>query len=187
MPSPAVRRAAALPALLIAVGIAVGVVACGPTDPGPSGSPVADASDGPGPTATLSSALAAFEARLRDATARHGLLVRSLAEASGSGTAADLRLAVGQVRTWVNGEREWIRAHPSEPCFESAVAIFDDALDAMDASADSFLGTIEATTSPSDDVTRPSIGAAAVQSLQDSSRALLDAAAQAKNARTNCR
>lgn len=187
MHSPAVRGAATLPALLAAVGIAFAVAACGPAEPSPSGTPVAHSSDGLGPTATLTSALATFEARLRDATARHGLLIRSLAEASGPGKAADLRLAVGQVRTWVNGEREWIRAHPSEPCFESAVAIFDDALDAMDASADSFLGTIEATTSPSDDVTRPSIGAAAVQSLQDASRALLDAAAQAKNARPNCR
>jgi hypothetical protein len=172
--------------LALAAGSLGGLAACEPTESSPSGTPAADASDGLGPTATLASALATFEARLRDATARHGLLVRSLAEASGSGRAADLRLAVGQVRTWVDGERVWIRAHPTEPCFELAVATFDEALDAMDASADSFLGMVEATTAPSDDVTRPSIGAAAVQSLQDASRALLDAAAQAKNARPNC-
>jgi hypothetical protein len=56
----------------------------------------------------------------------------------------------------------------------------------MDASADAFLGMVEVTTAPSDDVTVPSIGAEAVQKLQDASRALLDAAAQAKTARANC-
>lgn len=173
--------------LALAAGSLGGLAGCESVVPSPSGTPAADGSDGLGPTATLTSALATFEGRLRDATARHGLLIRSLAAASGSGQAADLRLAIGQVRTWVDGERVWIRAHPSEPCFELAVATFDEALDAMDASADSFIGMIEATTSPSDDVTRPSIGAAAVQSLQDASRALLDAAAQAKNARTTCR
>lgn len=186
MPSPVVRRAAALSVLLIAIGIAVGVAACGPVEPSPSGTPVAESSDGLGPSETVTTALATFEARLHDATARQGLLVRSLAEASGSGTTADLRLAVGQVRTWVDEERGWIGTHPSEPCFELAVATFDDALDAMDASADSFLGMFEATTSPSDDVTRPSIGAAAVQALQDASRALLEAAALAKTARLVC-
>lgn len=139
------RRPVASSRPFVAVVLALmGLAACGPSEQLPSGTPVADASDGLGPTATLTSALATFEARLRDATARHGLLVRSLAEASGSGTAADLRLAVGQVRTWVDGEREWIRAHPSEPCFALAVATFDDALDAMGSSADSFLGMIEA-------------------------------------------
>ena len=180
----AARRAVL--AALIAFGAAVALAACGPADPAPSSDAPTLASPDAGPSATPTSGLPAFEARLRDASARHGLLVRALGDASGSGSAADLRLVVGQMRTWIEGERAWIVAHPSEPCYEVAVATFDDALDAMDAAADAFLATVEVSTAPSDDVTRPSMGAEAVGRLQDASRALLDAAARAKTARTDC-
>jgi hypothetical protein len=184
---PAARRAVLAAAFVLGLALAaVALAGCGPAEPVPPSDPTPSVSPDGGPSATPASGLAAFEARLRDATARQGLIVRALGDASGSGDPADLRLVVGQMRTWVEGERAWIAAHPSEPCFELAVATFDAALDAMDAAADAFLGTVEVSTAPSDDVTRPSIGAEAVERLQDASRALLDAAARAKTARTDC-
>jgi hypothetical protein len=172
-----------------ASGLALAVVvatACGSTEPLPSATRV-PASDGPGAaTSGTSDPLAAFEARLRDATAREGQLVRAIADASDAG-APEIRLAVGQMRDWVEAERAWLAEHPVEPCFDAAGTKFEAALDAMAAAADGFEGLVEVSVPPSDDVTRPSMGAAAAQALQDAARALEDAAGLAKVARTECR
>ena len=186
MPSPTGRLAAIVPILLVAAALSVAVGGCGTAEPSPSRTPFVEPSDGAGPTPTLTSGLALFEGHLRDASSRQGLIVRSLAAATATGEAADLRLAVGQMRAWVEDERGWLRDNRSQPCFEHAVVRYMAALDAMDRSADEFLAMAEATVAPSDNVARPSIGAA-VAALQDVGRALLDAEAMARTSRPNCR
>jgi hypothetical protein len=98
-----------------------------------------------------------------------------------------MRLAVAQMRRWVDGERAWLAAHPIEGCYESAGRKFAGAIDTMSTSADWFGAIAEASAAPSDDVSLPSARTEAGQSLQDAGRALLDAAALAKVARTTCR
>ena len=173
---------AAFPTLLALALVAVG---CGADSP-VSVSPSVVRLDDPSAAAASPDALAGFEARLRDATTREGGLVRAVAGASAD---ADMRDAVAQMRHWVDGERTWLADHPADPCFDAAATKFQAALDAMTASADEFEALMEvaATIAPSDDVTVPSMGALAGQSLQDAAQALADAAALAKTARTSCR
>src|SRR5690242_3670961 len=172
---------------LIALALVAG--ACGATEPLPSPTPAAPAGasvttgDSPAPGAT--SALSGFEAHLRDATAREGLLVRALAGAS-AGSAGELRLAIGQMHAWAATERTWLTDHPADPCFDAAATKLRAALDAIDSSATWFEGTIEASLAPSDDVSRSSMGTEAANDLGDAGQALIDAAALAKAARTAC-
>ena len=138
------------------------------------------------PTVGISSNLAAFETRLRDATAREGQLVRSAAAASG-GSRSELRLAVVQMRRWVSDERAWLAEHPPEPCYAAAVTKFDAALDEMNAAVDGLAGIADASVAPSDDVSIPSAGTAAAHALQNATRGLFDSAVLAKTARPDCR
>ena len=176
-----------IPATLVIL-IGLFVAACGSTEPlpSPSGSTGAPAAASPsGADAGATSGLSAFEGRLRDATAREGLLVRSLGAASG-GTDADMRLAIGQMRAWADGERTWLADHPAEPCYDAAATKFGGALDAMASSADWFDGMVGASLAPSDDVSRASMGTQAANDLQTATQALADAAALAKAARASC-
>jgi hypothetical protein len=173
----------ALAGVLLAAALVAG---CGATEPSPSRSPDLGPDASAAATAAPTSNLADFEGRLRDATTREGVLVRALADAS-AGSAADLRLVVGQMRDWVEGEQAWLANHPIEPCYDAAGTKFEAALDAMAASADAFAALADAGPAASDDVTTPSLGAQGGQSLQDAARALADAAGLAKVARTECR
>ena len=174
------RTARATAALLLT--LAVG--ACGTTIPSSAPGSL-DASRQPTNPGGSTSTLPEFEGRLRDATAREGQLVRSVAAASG-GSAADLRLAVLQMRQWVDGEREWLAQHPPAACYAEAAAKYQAALVAMGAAADGFAGIADASVAPSDDVSIPSAGTAAANALQATAQALLDAAALAKVARPGC-
>jgi hypothetical protein len=162
--------------------------ACGSTTPLLHGSSAAGGESDPSQSATtgLTSQLAEFEGRLRDATAREGALVRAIASAS-AGARAQMRLAVAQMNRWVEDERAWLAAHPVEPCYETAGKTFETAVDAISTSAFWFAAIANASPAPSDDPSIQSAGTKAGQSLQDAARALLDAAAQAKVARTTCR
>ena len=177
--------------LLVSAGalLAVVLAACGATEPLPSAtpSPPPDASGAPGGSSGPggTSGLSDFEARLRDATAREGQVVRAVAGAS-AGSTADLRLAIGQMRDWVAGERAWLGEHPADPCYDAAATKLRAALDAMEGSAGWLEGTVTASLAPSDDVSRSSMGTEAGNDLQDAGQALIDAAALAKAARTAC-
>jgi hypothetical protein len=171
--------------LLFAVTLTVGSAGCGTTEPLPSSPPGTGAAESALATSVGSDPLALFEGELREATTREGALVRALADAQDS--APKLRLAVGQMRAWVDAERAWLADHPIEPCFDAAGTKFEAALDSMTASADAFEALASASVAPSDDVSAPSLGSAAGQSLQDAARALADAAGLAKVARTECR
>ncbi len=166
--------------------LTVVLAACGATEPLPSATPSLppEVSSAPGgsPTGNVSR-LSEFEARLRDATAREGPLVRAAAAAS-AGTAADLRLVIGQMRDWAAGERAWLDEHPADPCYDAAATKLRAALDAMVSSAGWLEGTVTASLAPSDDVSMSSMGTEAGNDLQDAGQALIDAAALAKAART---
>ena len=177
------RRSDLSPILAILVLIGSMFVACGSTDPLPS--VTARPTDVPSADTGSRSALSDFEGRLRDATAREGLLIRTLASAS-VGSAADLRLAIAQMRDWADGERAWLAQQPSTTCYDPAVTKFRAALDAMASSASWFEGTIEASLAPSDDVSLGSMETEASNDLQDVTQALTDAAALAKAARATC-
>ena len=127
-----------------------------------------------------------FEGRLRDATAREGQLVRTIAVAS-VGTPPEIRLAVAQMNRWVDDERAWLAAHPVEPCYESAGKAFREAIDAISTSAFWFAAIADASPAPSDDPSIQSAGEKAGRALQDAGRGLVDAAGLAKVARTTCR
>jgi predicted small lipoprotein YifL len=182
---PAPRRAVPRRVVLLLAALAV-VAGCG--SDGPTVSPSAAASTGGEPgrsaapgTSPATSNLAAFEGRLREATAREGLLVQAIAAAS-AGSPADLRLAVGQMRDWVAGEEAWLRSNPPETCYLAAAQAFQAALTSMEAAAAGFEALAAASPGPSGDAG----GAAAAASLQDVARSLLDAAAKAKTARPDC-
>ncbi len=167
----------------VVVVIALLVGGCGTSDPLPSGGAGSPAVDGPSPTLGLTSRLAEFEGRLREATAAEGTLVQKLAAAS-VGTAADMRRAVAQMRDWVASQRAWLADHPAEPCYDAAATKLEAALAAMTSAADQSAAISSvASPGPSDDAA----GAAAAQSLQDAAQALVDAAALAKTDRPNCR
>jgi hypothetical protein len=162
--------------------------ACGATEPLPSAGPGSDqpaAATSPSADSPARLGLSAFEARVRDATGREGQLVRALAAAS-AGTAAEMRLAVGQMRQWADGETAWLAAHPADACYDAAATKFQAAIDAMTSSADWFSGMVDASLAPSDDVSRGSMGTEAGNDLQDATQALADAAALAKAARASC-
>jgi hypothetical protein len=171
------------------IALALAAAACGATEPLPSSTPAvpvdASSSAGGSPAAAGTSGLSDFEARLRDATAREGQLVRAVAAAS-AGSAADRRLAIGQMRDWADGERTWLTDHPADPCYDAAATKFRAALDSMKSSADWLEGTLTASLAPSDDVSMSSMGTEAGNDLQDAGQALIDAAALAKAARTAC-
>jgi hypothetical protein len=169
--------------------IAAAAAACGSTEPLPSGVP--NAASGQPPLAstsgtTTTSGLSDFEARVRDATAREGALVRDLGTAS-AGSAADLRLVLEKMRQWAEGERTWLAQHPPDPCYDAAATKLQAAAEAISSSAAWFSGMIAASISPSDDVSRGSMGTEAANDLQDATQALADAAALAKTARAACR
>jgi hypothetical protein len=124
--------------------------------------------------------------RLRDATAREGQLVRTIAAAS-VGTPAEMRLAVAQMNRWVDDERAWLAAHPVEPCYESAGKTFQAAIDAVSTSAFWFAAIADASPPSSNDPSIQSAGEKAGRALQDAGRGLVDAAGLAKMARTSCR
>jgi hypothetical protein len=182
------RRPSVLLAPSIALLTAV-LAACGATEPLPSSPPSVpadtSAAAGGSPAAGGTSGLSDFEARLRDATAREGQLVRAVAAAS-AGSAADVRLAIGQMRDWADGERTWLTDHPADPCYDAAATKFRAALDAMTSSANWLEGTVTASLAPSDDVSMNSMGTEAGNDLADAGQALIDAAALAKAARTAC-
>jgi hypothetical protein len=168
---------------------AVILAACGATEPlpSPAASSTSDGSPavGDSPDAVASSGLSEFEAHLRDATAREGQLVRALASAS-AGSAAELRLAISQMRAWATSERAWLTDHPADPCYDAAATKVLAAIDSIESSAGWFEGVIDASLAPSDDVSRGSMGTEAGNDLQDAGQALIDAAALAKAARTGC-
>lgn len=187
LPSPSAAGRSTALRLILAGALALVLGACGSTEPLTSASPIGAAPDESAlRTAAVTDPLAEFEGRLRDATASEGRLVQSLASAS-AGSAADMRLAVTQMRDWVDDQRAWLAAHPADPCYDAAATKFEAAIDAIAASADWFESTVEASLAPSDDVSRSSAGTEAANSLQDASRALLDAAGLAKVARQDCR
>ncbi len=167
---------------VLMLGAVLGACGTDQVDLPPASIVLPDASAGP-PT---SDPLAVFEGRLRDATMREGALVRTIAAAS-AGNRADLRLAVLQMRQWVDGERAWLKDHPVQPCYDAAGTKFEAALDSIAASADGFSGVADASFAPSDEVSLQSAGTAGASALQDAARALVDAAALAKTARTSCR
>lgn len=169
---------------ILGLALAAAVVAgCGSSvAPSTSSLPDSVGSSSPLPTPELADPLAAFEGRLRDATTREGQLVRALAAASAGGP-SQMRLAVIQMRQWIDAERTWLGAHPGAPCFATAVAAYQAAIDAMTRAADGFAATASRSPTPSGDPD----GAAAGQALQDAARALTDSAVFAKNARSSCR
>jgi predicted small secreted protein len=175
--------------LVSATVLLAGVLAaCGATEPLPSATrsfPPEVSSPPGGSPAGNGSGLSDFEARLRDATAREGQLVRAVAAAS-AGSPADLRLVIGQMRDWAAGERAWLGDHPADPCYDAAATKLRAALDAMVSSAGWLEGTVTASLAPSDDVSMNSMGTEAGNDLQDAGQALIDAAALAKAARTAC-
>lgn len=171
--------------VVLAVLLAIVASGCGPSEAGPSSSTDGD----PAATAIARASgaaqgdpLSAFEGRLRDATTAQGIIVRALAAAS-AGSTAQVDAAVGQMRTWVAAEQAWLKAHPAQTCFAAAATRYSAAVEAMATSAGQFEAAAHASPAASDDAA----GAAAAQSLQDASRALLDAAALAKTSRPNCR
>ena len=175
-------------ALALLIGLLV--VACGSTEPLPSSTPrsepapAASSSGAPGETGARA-ALSEFEGHVRDATTREGQLVRALATAS-TGSAAEMRLAIGQIRQWVDGEKAWLAAHPADACYDSAATKLSAAIEAMASSAGWLTGMVDASLAPSDDVSRGSMGTEAGNDLQDATQALTDAAALAKAARAGC-
>ncbi len=175
-----------LRALALIVAVTMGSAACDAVAPASS---TPDASDGAAepsaPAATQVPGLPAFEGRLRDATARKGQLIQALGAAS-AGSASDMRLVVGQMRSWVEGERAWLSANPGEPCFAEATKAFTDAVGSMATAADLFLASVDASPAPSGGGSPAGGPDAAVQALQDASRGLVDAAARAKTARPDC-
>ena len=184
------RMVTALAAAALLAGCAGTATSTDPAGPLPS-TPVTGSAESPSADrspvtpAGVVDPLAEFEARLRDATAREGALVRALATAS-PGSAADLRLVVGQMRSWVGGERAWLTAHPAATCYALAATRFDVALGAMMASADTFAAMASGWPGPSGRSDDPG-GTAAAQALQNVARALNDAAILAKVARPDCR
>jgi hypothetical protein len=164
------------------------LAACGSTEPLPSGAPLpSDRSDVASPSADVTrSGLSDFEARVRDATAREGQLVRDLAAATATLEPAGLRLVIEKMRAWADGERAWLAAHPADPCYDAAATKFQSAIDSIVSSADWFSGMIAASLAPSDDVSRGSMGTEAANDLGDATQALTDAAALAKAARSSC-
>ncbi len=144
------------------------------------GEPSAIASDAIEPTANLD--LADFEARVRDATAREGALVRALATAS-TGSAADIRLVVAQMRRWVQGERDWLAAHPPDACYQAAADAFGTGIDGFETTADLSAAIAPAGPQASDDPA----GAEAGAQLEAATTSLQQAAAVAKTARSACR
>src|SRR6476661_3775335 len=127
-------RAARTPGLVLLLSLMLG--ACGSPTASPSGATASGgATDVPGSATTgRTSQLADFEGRLRDATAREGALVRTIAAAS-AGTRVQMRLAVAQMNRWVDDERAWLSAHPVEPCYAAAATTFVTAIDAISTSA----------------------------------------------------
>ena len=175
------RSTPARRALSLLLLVAISAAGCGTDEPLPSRTPVAGGIDGSTPPSGISSRLSEFEAHLRDATTRES----TLGPAS-VGSAADVRLVVGRLRAWADGERAWLTDHPADPCFDAAASKLEAAIDAIDTTADWLEAAVQATTAPSDDVSRPSAQIEAVNALQDAARALTDAAALAKAARPNC-
>lgn len=178
------RALIALTALLPA--LACVLVACGSPALAPSRPAITLAPAVSGSAAANGPGLPAFEARLRQATTEEGGLVRAIGAAS-AGSAADMRLALGPVRTWVDDQRAWLAANPGELCYDPAATQFGVAIEAMAGAADAFEAEAGAKVAPSDDVTRPSALSSAVQLLQDTARALAEAQRLAVIARPNCR
>jgi hypothetical protein len=106
--------------------------------------------------------------------------------AASAGSAPDLRLAVVQLRAWADGERTWLTDHPADPCYDAAASRFEASIDAIASAADWLEASVGASLAPSDDVSRPSAQTESVNALQDAGRALTDAAALAKTARSTC-
>jgi hypothetical protein len=184
MRSARARWVLSVAAVLAVAVLAVAVAGCGTDEPLPSRTPA----PGIGASAAAgapASGLSEFEARLRDATTREGSLVRAVAAAS-AGSAADRRLAIRQMRDWAAGERAWLTDHPADPCYDAAASRFEAAIDAISSSADWLEASVEASLAPSDDVSRPSARTESVNALQEAERALTDAAALAKAARSTC-
>ena len=179
------RSTRARRALLLVLLLSVAATACGTDEPLPSRTPVAGGIDVSTTPSAGSTRLSDFEARLRDATAREGALVGAVA-APGARTAADVRMVVGRLRAWADGERAWATDHPADPCFDAAASKFEAAIDAVASSADWLQSSVDATVAPSDDGSVPSAQIEAVNALQDAGRALTDAAALAKTARSTC-
>ena len=169
----------------LALLLTVALGACGSATPSVPSAPGGVVDSSPSATAGVTSSLPDFEGRLRDATAREGALVRTIATAS-TGSRAQMRVAVAQMNRWVDDERAWLVAHPVEPCYETAGKTFQEAIDAISTSAFWFAAIADASPAPSDDPSIQSAGEKAGRSLQDAARALVDAAAQAKVARTAC-
>jgi hypothetical protein len=161
--------------------LAISAAGCGTDQPLPSRTPVAGGVDSTTPPPGGSARLSEFEAHLRDATTREGIL-----GPASVGSAADVRLVVGRLRAWADGERAWLTDHPADPCFDAAASKLEAAIDAIDGTADWLEASVDATVAPSDDVSRPSARTEAANALQDATRALTDAAALAKAARPNC-
>ena len=179
---PSIRARWALPFCLV---VALAAAGCGTDQPLPSRTPVTGGVEGSVAPSAPSSRLPEFEARLRDATTREGALVRAVAAAS-AGSSADVRLAVGQLRDWADGERAWLTDHPADPCFDAAASKLEAAIDSIASTADWLEASVDASVAPSDDVSVPSARTEAVHALQDAARALTDAAALAKTARATC-
>jgi hypothetical protein len=183
MTCPAVHR---LTRAAVVAGCLSLIVACGNGDPTPSSpaSPSGSLSASAAPAGTANPNLAAFEGRIRDATAREGLLVRSLAAAS-AGTAADMRLAIAQVRDWVAGERDWLAGHPADACYQAAADAYIGAVDAMEKTADLVAAYANASAGPV--ASGAAAGEAAGRQLNAATDALHASADLATGARAACR
>ena len=176
-------RTARTAVLALLLTLALG--ACGSTTPSASTAPGGVVDSSPSATAGLTSSLPDFEGRLRDATAREGVLVRTIAAASAR-SSAEVLVAVAQMNRWVDGERAWLAAHPVQACYQTAGKTFQAAIDAISTSAFWFATIAAASPAPSDDPSNQLAGEKAGRSLQAAARDLVDAAAQAKVARTAC-
>jgi hypothetical protein len=163
-------------ALLLALGLG----ACGTTVPSSAASvaPIIQ----PSPSGSSSVNLPDFEGRVREATAREGALVRSLASATAGG-AADLGLVVGQMQAWVRAERDWLATHPPDHCYEAAADAFTTAIDGIETAAELFDALVASSPQPSDETTGPQ----AAEQLSAATSALAQAAELAKAARPACR
>jgi hypothetical protein len=121
--------------LVAGMALAVLLVAGGCSTTLPSGSVAPGSSGG----AVTDPDLAAFIDRVRAGLGQQGEFVIDLSKASAASPlpsgARSLAVVASTITIWVNGERQWLAAHPAEACYMAAQATYGQAVDAIAASA----------------------------------------------------
>lgn len=87
--------------------------------------------------AAEAAAYSAFRGRVSEAPSRFGLFIRTLSEALPRGEGAVLA-ATSEIRSWAEGERDWLATHDADGCYGEGVRAYSDALDGTAEAAETF-------------------------------------------------